>query len=143
MNGPGQHGMIPIPINFDNDPPKHVLTIKPGNNGWAVFVEEDIKMKRSFNMKELKNNLGEIVEGLNATANDSDVARIQRANDKKFDPNEPPVIALGMYVFKKFEDMQAFISFVYENQVKEMAKAEKDAENAAKKVFNSHMQSKP
>lgn len=138
-------GMIPIQVNFDNDPPKHVLTIKPGNNGWAVFVEEDIKLKRSVNMKELKQNIGEITDTLNAHANDSDVAKIYRENDKKFDPNEPPKIALGMYIFKKIEDLLAFITFVYENQIQEMEKAEQDAKLAAEKLtpkFNSQMQGK-
>ena len=142
MNQPPP-GMIPIQVNFDNEPTKHVLTIKPGNNGWAVFVEEDIKMKRSVNIKELKNNIGDLMEGLSADSTDPEMAKLYRANDKKHDPNAEPIIKLGMHVFKKFEDMQAFIFFVYENQANEMAKAEKEAELATKKVFNSHMQTKP
>lgn len=143
-NGP-QKGMVMLqPMNFDNEPAKHVLTIKPGNNGWAVFVEEDVKMKRSLSSKDLKSQIGDLVDTINSQANDSEVAKILRENDKKVDPDALPAIKLGMYVFKTIEEMQGFISFVYENQIIEMKDAEAAAKLAQEKLkpkFNSQMKS--
>ncbi len=144
-NGPPKGMVMLQPMSFDNEPVKHVLTIKPGNNGWAVFVEEDVKVKRSISSKDIKNQIGDIVETINSASGEgNEIDKIYRANDKKADPDALPAIKLGMYIFKTIEEMQGFISFVYENQVIEMKEAEiaaKLAEEKLKPRFNSQMKS--
>jgi hypothetical protein len=136
---PGPGIMMP-PINMDDRPIGHVLTIKPGNNGYAVFVEEDQKVKKTLSKADILNSVSDIASELQANMSGDEVAKIIRENDRKPDPDKEPDIELGMHVFKTLSEMQAFIAIVYDKDAIDL-KRYQDKKNPApkEKRHNSHM----
>ncbi len=138
MTPGGLNMMIPA-FNLNNDPVKHVLTIRAAVNGWSVIVEEDIKLQKSMTAAEMQKMMASIMKNVSQSINGDDkISEIHRENDAKGEPTPDDVIKLGQYIFHKWEGLIAFQEFVFANQIKEFDEADKVAEKATK--FNSQMQ---
>ena len=136
MNPSQNHGapmMFPFPAD-DNEPIEYMVTIKPGHNGYAVFVEENAKTPRAPKMSDITKTMNHIGKNLQG---EDDVARLIRENELKPDPDKVE-IKLGMYTFNTEQEMYDFIKFVYEEHNNRINPAPVSKKKDTSK-HNSHM----
>jgi hypothetical protein len=143
-NPNGMPTSIMLPgMSLDDRPVRHVLTIKPAHNGYAVFLEEDVKVKKTISKTEISNSIHGIMSDIQKAATGDEIYKIIRENDMKPDPNDLPEIEVGMYVFKTLEEMQGFQKMVYDRDEQQLQKyLNKRNQEPVKQKYNSQMPGK-
>lgn len=103
-------GIMLPPLSFEKA--KYVVSIRESHEGFAVYVEEEMPPKKTMSMAEMEKNLGGIVKTVQNTYDQNELAEIQRKNNEKAE-QEKMKIDLGLHTFQTFNEMTAFLSFVY------------------------------
>lgn len=101
-----------IPIS--NDSPIYSISITPAYEGFVVVVEEMMPPISSMNIDQFKAKMSEISAAM-PNGEESEIQQIIRKNNIE----EPPKINIvGNHVFFDFNEMTAFISLIYEPNIK-------------------------
>ena len=122
--------MLRAPIN--NGIPIYVTHIEPAHEGFIVTVQEALPQTPSMNIDQFKQSMTEMSDIMrNAIPNEdeSEVERIIRQNkiitESKIEKSvEQPLMPsndiLGPHIFTSYERMIAFLSIVYEQNIKKL-----------------------
>lgn len=130
-------------VSLDNNPPKLCINISPAHNGFSVYIEEVVKIKKTMTMKDLQKRIIPIQESLNKNmpTGDAEMDKIYRKKaleeQKEAEENEPS-IELGLYIFTSLKELMAFVSFIYDNHDKELQEKSKPVKITSLK-YNSQM----
>ena len=108
-------GQVMLNLDAMDENPRYLTSIKQANNGFSVYVERDLTVRKHLTQKEAQRKVSELMNGITKKLDrdqDPVMAKVYEDMEKNLEDEEIK-LELGLHVFYTFKEMTAFLAFVY------------------------------
>mgnify|MGYP007044062619 CR=1 FL=1 len=108
-------GQVMLNLDAMDENPKYITSIREANNGFSVYVEKDMSVRKHLTQKEAQRKVSELMSGITKKLDrdqDPILSKIQDDIEEEQEADEIK-LELGLHVFYTFKEMTAFLAFVY------------------------------
>jgi hypothetical protein len=118
--------MIPISVAFgQSGKPKHQVTITQVKNGFIVDVQVIINQPPPLSEEEAQRRIGQFINKTQHNAQGSGDPALDKALFQARDEEQGQHDILGTRIFYSLRELQAFLTFVYEEEKEEKGAGKK------------------
>jgi len=113
-------GQVMLNLDAMDENPRYLTSIKQANNGFSVYVERDMTVRKHLTQKEAQRKVSELMNGITKKLDrdqDPILSKIQDDIEEEQEADEIK-LELGLHVFYTFKEMTAFLAFVYSKNEK-------------------------